>query len=169
MQTKDLMIETLERAEERFLETLDMMTVEEANTAPNPLLKSVTWLIWHTARTVDFQIAHLAGGEPLYRRNNWETRFNLNLPSDTKDWIHTAEEAQKVQVSDKQLLIDYLQEAIAFGKAYLQDVKESALDDIVDESWEPAVTRGVRLVSTIDDAVMHSGQAIYTRRLVLGQ
>ncbi|MEW4354035.1 DinB family protein [Streptococcus pneumoniae] len=169
MQTKELMIDILERAKERFLETLSMMTVEEANTMPNPLLKSVTWLIWHTARTVDFQMADLAGVEPLYRSKNWEERFALDLPSDTKDWIHTAEEAQKVQVSDKDLLIGYLQEAIDFGKSYLLDLEESALDDIVDESWEPAVTRGVRLVSTVDDAVMHSGQAVYTRRLVLGR
>ncbi|EEU67516.1 conserved hypothetical protein [Enterococcus faecalis Merz96] len=31
------------------------------------------------------------------------------------------------------------------------------------------MTRQVRLVSAIDDAVMHSGQAVYTRRLVIGK
>ncbi|MER0122575.1 DinB family protein [Streptococcus sp. ZJ93] len=167
MQTKDLLIQTLERAEERFLETLDMMTVEEANTMPDPLLKSVIWLIWHTARTVDFQIADLAQVSPLYQKNGWEEQFALELPSDTQDWIHTVEEAQKVQVADKTLLIEYLQEAISFGKRYIKELEEQSLDDIIDESWEPAVTRGVRLVSTIDDAVMHSGQAVYTRRLVI--
>ncbi|MGT2799061.1 mycothiol transferase [Streptococcus marmotae] len=169
MQTKDLLIQTLERAEERFLETLDMMSIEEANTMPNPLLKSVTWLIWHTARTVDFQIADLAKVTPLYQCNDWEKRFGFDLPSDTQDWIHTVEEAQKVQVADKLFLIEYLQEAIAFGKHYIEELEEQSLDDVIDESWEPVVTRGVRLVSTVDDAVMHSGQAVYTRRLVIGR
>ena len=40
------------------------------------------------------------------------------------------------------------------------------LDDIVDDSWDPPVTRAVRLASVIDDAAQHSGQAVYTRRLL---
>jgi len=40
---------------------------------------------------------------------------------------------------------------------------------VIDDSWTPAVTRQARLVSIIDDAVMHSGQAVYTRRLVIGR
>ena len=43
--------EILERARERFEETLKQMNLDEANTMPQPLIKSVTWLIWHTART----------------------------------------------------------------------------------------------------------------------
>ncbi len=45
-------------------------------------------------------------------------------------------------------------------------VNEDSLDDVVDENWIPAVKRGNRLVSIIDDAAMHSGQTVYARRLL---
>ena len=41
-------------------------------------------------------------------------------------------------------------------------------DDVVDTNWTPHVTRGVRLISIIDDAVAHLGQAAYVRGLVDG-
>ena len=50
MKETQLTIETLQRAQERFEETLAQMSIAEANTMPEPLIKSVTWLIWHTAR-----------------------------------------------------------------------------------------------------------------------
>lgn len=61
MQLTQLTSETLLRAKERFEDTLMQMTVTEANTMPNPLIKSVTWLMWHTARELDFQISALNG------------------------------------------------------------------------------------------------------------
>ena len=72
-------------------------------------------------------------------------------------------------VEDKELLVDYLQAAVAFGRDYLSKLDLTTLDEIIDESWEPPVTRAVRIISTLDDASMHSGQAVYTRRLVLGR
>lgn len=45
MTTKDMLIDALNRSEERFLETLNQMTLEEANVMPADLIKSVNWLI----------------------------------------------------------------------------------------------------------------------------
>ena len=55
MNNTQLSIETLDRAQERFLETLDKVTIEEANVMPEPLIKSITWLIWYTATMIDFK------------------------------------------------------------------------------------------------------------------
>lgn len=41
------------------------------------------------------------------------------------------------------------------------------LDRVVDESWDPPVTLGVRLVSLAEDAFQHAGQAAYLRGLLL--
>lgn len=169
MEAMQLSIETVARAQERLLEALEQMTLEEANTMPNPLIKSVTWLIWHTARELDYQISDLKGQTPLWLSANWTGRFGLALPDDTQDWQHSPEEAAKVVVSDRQLLIDYLAEAVKLTQTYLQDVSLESLDEVIDDNWTPAVTRGARLVSIIDDAVMHSGQAVYTRRLVIAK
>lgn len=169
MSPLELSFSTLERAQERFLETLDQMTVEEANTMPKPLIKSVTWLIWHSSRVLDYQISPLAGLPQLYEAAGFKKRFNLDLPDDTQDWCHTPQEAAKVVVSDKELLKDYLQATMERTKAYFAQLDEADLADVIDRNWTPAVTRGVRIVSTVDDIVMHSGQAVYSRRLVIGK
>jgi hypothetical protein len=48
----------------------------------------------------------------------------------------------------------------------LQDLVPSDLDRIVDRSWDPPVTMGVRLVSIADDGLQHAGQAAYVRGLL---
>lgn len=168
MKETQLTIETLQRAQERFEETLAQMTIAEANTMPEPLIKSVTWLIWHTAREIDLQISALADQEPLWLAD-WTKRFALELPDDTEDWRHTPEEAAKVIVNQKELLVDYLSASVELAVNYLQSIDETSLSEVIDKNWTPAVTRQARIVSIVDDAVMHSGQAVYTRRLVIGK
>ena len=118
---------------------------------------------------LDYQTAPLANREQLWFSQGWKGRFALDLPDDTQDWRHTPEEAAKVQVEGKGLLAGYLTAAADATKGYLATLDPDSLDDIVDRSWTPAVTRAVRLVSTVDDTVMHSGQAVYTARLVTGR
>lgn len=168
MKETQLTIETLQRAQERFEETLAQMSIAEANTMPEPLIKSVTWLIWHTAREIDLQISALADQEPLWLVD-WTKRFALDLPDDTEDWRHTPEEAAKVIVNQKELLVDYLSASVELAVNYLQSIDETSLSEVIDKNWTPAVTRQARIVSIVDDAVMHSGQAVYTRRLVIGK
>lgn len=168
MKETQLTIETLQRAQERFEETLAQMSIAEANTMPEPLIKSVTWLIWHTAREIDLQISALADQEPLWLAD-WTKRFALDLPDVTEDWRHTPEEAAKVIVNQKELLVDYLSASVELAVNYLQSIDETSLSEVIDENWTPAVTRQARIVSIVDDAVMHSGQAVYKRRLVIGK
>ncbi len=59
--------------------------------------------------------------------------------------------------------------SVVFTTRYLNSLNEESLGEIIDRNWTPAVTREIRLVSAIDDAVMHSGQAVYTRRLAIGK
>ena len=169
MENTEFAMEMLDRAQERFEDTFEQMTTEEANQMPAPLIKYVTWLMWHTARELDLQISDLNGTEALWTSAGWSEKFALDLPDDTEDYRHTPEEAAKVVVTDRQLVLDYLSASVAFTKQYLKNVEESSLDDVIDTNWNPPVTRQVRIVSAIDDAVMHSGQAVYTRRLVLGK
>ncbi|AXQ79115.1 DUF664 domain-containing protein [Streptococcus chenjunshii] len=166
----DMLIESVDRAVERFERLFEGVDTDQANAFPaqevSAQLKSMTWLAWHTAREMDLQIADLAHLEPIWFSQAWKEKFSLDLPDDTPDWKHTLEEAQRVQVDDLGLVLDYLKAAAEFTKDYLKSLNEDSLDDVIDESWTPAVTRGARLVSIIDDAAMHSGQVIYARRLL---
>ncbi|WP_057490498.1 DinB family protein [Streptococcus orisasini] len=166
----DMLVESVDRAQERFERLFEGVTVEEANRFPaaevSGQIKSMTWLAWHTAREMDLQISDLADTELIWFSQGWKEKFHLDLPDDTPDWRHSLEEAQKVQVDDLSLVLGYLDAAVKLTKDYLKSLDEDSLDDIVDDSWTPAVTRGARLVSIIDDAAMHSGQVIYARRLL---
>ena len=44
---------------------------------------------------------------------------------------------------------------------YVAELSETDLSEVIDHNWNPDVTRGVRLVSIIDDAAQHVGQAAY--------
>ena len=141
MTTLEMLIDVLSRSRERFDRAFDGVTLEQANTRPAPDLApridSLTWLAWHTARELDIQVAR-----------------------------HTPEQAAQVVVSDLSLLFAYLDDAYALATAYLRSLTPETLDDVVDDSWDPPVTRAVRLASVVDDAAQHSGQAVYTRRLL---
>ena len=165
-----LLADGLDRSCERFDRALDGVTLEQANARPAsglaPRIDSLTWLAWHTAREIDLQISALAGAEPLWTGAGFSARFALPLPDGTEDWRHTPEQAALVRVNDIALLTDYLDAACALAHEYLDGLEAAALDEVVDRSWDPPVTRAARLVSIIDDAAQHSGQAVYARRLL---
>ncbi len=60
----------------------------------------------------------------------------------------------------------YLRAAHEATLAYLRGVTDADLDEVIDTSWDPPVTRGVRLVSIADDDAQHVGQAAYLRGLL---
>ena len=165
-----LLADGLDRSCERFDRALDGVTLEQANARPAsglaPRIDSLTWLAWHTAREIDLQISALAGIEPLWTGAGFSARFALPLPDDTEDWRHAPEQAALVRVNDIALLTDYLDAACALAHEYLDGLEAAALDEVVDRSWDPPVTRAARLVSIINDAAQHSGQAVYARRLL---
>lgn len=167
---KDLLLDTLDRAVERFEAAFVGISLEEANRFPLaeqvPSLKSLTWLAWHTARELDLQTSHLAGHQPIYISQGWTSRFDLAVDDWEDGWNHSLDQAQAIQSSDNQLTLDYLKAATQLTKTYIRDLDPASMEDIIDTNWTPAVTRGVRLISIIDDAIMHSGQAVYARRLL---
>lgn len=170
MTIAEILIDALSRSRERFDRAFDGVTLEQVNTRPTPDLApridSLTWLAWHTAREIDLQISLMAGQEFVWFTGGHRERFDLPLPDDTQDWRHTPEEAAQVVVDDLSVLTAYLDDAYAMAYGYMRSLAPERLDDIIDDSWDPPVTRGARLVSIIDDAAQHSGQAVYTRRLL---
>ena len=122
---------------------------------------SIAWLLWHAGRQMDVQLAQLNGESQVWRSQGFDARFNLGELGDTVGYGHTAEQARAVVVEDAALLAEYLGAATAALSEYIAGLSEADLDDVIDTSWTPHVTRGVRLVSMIDDAAQHVGQAAY--------
>ena len=122
---------------------------------------SIAWLLWHSGRQMDAQLAQLNGEPQVWHSQGFESRSNLGELGDTVGYGHTAEQARAIVVEDAALLVEYLGAATAALSEYIAGLSEADLDDVIDTSWTPHVTRGVRLVSMIDDAAQHVGQAAY--------
>ena len=122
---------------------------------------SVAWLLWHTAREMDAQLAALRGVEQVWTAQGFDARFGLGEVGDQVGYGHTADQARSITVDDPELLIEHLEAVTDALTAYLETLADDDLDDVIDEQWDPPVTRGVRLISLIDDAAQHVGQAAY--------
>ena len=145
-------------------ELTDGLTDEVADYRPTAQANSIAWLLWHSARVQDIQIAQVAGVEQVWTRDGWVDRFGLDLPRDDSGYGHGPADVAKVRVP-AQLLAGYYRDVHQLTLGYLDGVTADELARIVDTHWDPPVTAGVRLVSIIDDCAQHLGQAAYLRGL----
>ncbi|QGU05512.1 mycothiol transferase [Corynebacterium comes] len=140
-------------------EQLPLLSASQLNAHPGNHPNSIAWLLWHSGREVDVQLSHLSGRPELW--THYRDRFGLGEVGDTLGYGHDHREAGAVVVNDQQLLTDYLRATLEGLSDYAAGLDEEDLSEVIDSSWDPAVTRGVRLVSIIDDAAQHVGQAAY--------
>ncbi len=166
MTPNDLLIDALNRSREACHGVLGGLTPEQANARPNDRANSITWLVWHIAREQDAQIAPLCGTPQVWIAQHWQDRFDLDLPPGSMGYGHSSQDVAKVVVDDTALLTGYLDAATEATREYIASLSDDRFDEVVDTRWDPPVTRGVRLVSIIDDAAQHAGQAAYVRGLL---
>ncbi|MFI7483520.1 DinB family protein [Kocuria sp. M1R5S2] len=145
---------------------LDEISPDVLNTMPGGHANSVAWLVWHAARQQDAQVAELAGTEQVWTAEGWAARFGLDLPDGSMGFGDGPEDVARVRVGAPELLRHYLEAVVERTVGYARGLSDAQLDDVVDPAWDPPVTRGVRLVSTVDDAAQHLGQAAYVRGLL---
>lgn len=126
---------------------------------------SITWLVWHTGREIDTQIAPLKGTDQVWTREGWADKLALPFPPSAMGYGQTTDEVARVTVQDPALLTGYLDAVAADAYAYLATLSDADLDRVIDENWDPPVTLGVRLISIVDDAAQHMGQAAYANGL----
>lgn len=122
---------------------------------------SVAWLLWHAARQLDEQLSALSGGEPVWTRDGFDRRFALDLAPHEIGYGHAPEQARRIRVDEPDLLLEHLAAVVSAQVAYLEGLEDAALEQVIDEQWDPPVTRGARLVSMSVDAAEHVGQAAY--------
>ena len=156
--------ELLRDAFTRLIEHVDDLTDglgdEQATYRPSPNANSIAWLIWHSARVQDVQVADVAGVEQVWTRDGWVERFDLDLPRDDTGYGHRPEDVAKVQ-APADLLGGYYHAVHKLTLEYIASITGDELARIVDTHWDPPVTASARLVSIIDDCAQHLGQAAY--------
>lgn len=166
MDQNALLIDAARRPIDSARSVLADITSETLHAMPEGRCNSIAWLVWHAARQQDLQVAELASGEQVWVTGGWARRLGLDLGPDAIGFGDGQAEVARLRVTDPAALEEYLAAVVERTVDYLGGLSDDALDEIVDRRWDPPVTRGVRLVSVIDDAVAHLGQAAYVRGLV---
>lgn len=128
---------------------------------------SIGWLIWHLSRVIDEHLAEAAGRDEVWVAEGWSSRFGLPLDDADTGYGHTCELVAAIRVFEE-LLLGYADAVTDRATAYAGGLSDADLDWVVDEDWDPPVTLAVRLISVIDDAVQHVGQAGLVRGLLPG-
>ena len=160
----DAVRELLRDAFTRLIEHVDELTAgltdKQANYRPSPEANSIAWLIWHSARVQDIQLAPIAGVEQVWTRDGWVDRFGLDLLRNDSGYGHGPDEVAKVRAS-AELLAGYYHALHKVTLEFVARVTAEDLERIVDRNWDPPVTASARIVSIIDDCAQHLGQAAY--------
>lgn len=159
---RNLLADAFTRLIEHVDQLTDGLTDAAAAYRPTTQANSIAWLLWHSARVQDIQIAQIAGVEQVWTREGWVDRFGLDLPAQDSGYGHGPDEVAKVK-APPQRLAGYYRDVHRLTLGYLGGVTAQELARVVDTQWDPPVTASVRVVSILDDCAQHLGQAAYLR------
>ena len=121
--------------------------------------------LWSALKIVT-NVADAAGTAQVWTSDGWAERFALPFdPADT-GYGHDGDEVAAVRVESGELLTGYYDAVHQRTIDYVGALTDDDLPRIVDRSWDPPVTLGVRLVSVISDDLQHAGQAAFVRGLL---
>jgi hypothetical protein len=132
---------------------------------PDGEANSLAWLVWHAARVQDAQIADVAGIGQVWVVQGWAQRLGLPFVATATGYGQTSDDVARVD-APADLLLGYYDAVAQQTLDFLARLGPDDLDEVVDESWDPPVTLGVRLVSILGDDLQHAGQASYVRGLL---
>lgn len=166
MEIADLLQELYGRIAPLAADATSDLDADALNHRPAAGSNSVGWLVWHMARVLDHQICAQSGERQLWLEGDWAQRLNRRPDPDDIGFGHTAEQAASVRIEKASDVLDYLEAVCARTAAYLGSLGAADLDRVVDTSYTPHVTLGVRLVSVADDCLQHAGQASYVRGML---
>jgi uncharacterized damage-inducible protein DinB len=132
---------------------------------------SVGWLVWHLTRVQDDHVAAAFGMPQVWSTGGWAARFGLPASSMQTGYGHTSRHVATVSaaVSSAELLAEYHEETYEQTIKLISGITDTDLERVVDTSWDPPVTLGVRLVSVVDDDMQHAGQAAFLRGILPGR
>jgi uncharacterized damage-inducible protein DinB len=163
---KDVLNDAFGRLPELVTAAVEDLSPEQLRWAPADGANSIAWLVWHLTRVQDHHVAGLLETEQIYLTGDWAAKFGRKPDSSDTGYAHSAAEVAAVRPENWQALTDYYAAVHARTTDYLAGLTDQDLDRIVDESWDPPVTVGVRLVSVVNDDAQHAGQAAYLRGLI---
>ncbi len=160
-----LLLDGFDRIAASVIQAVDGLDEDQLAIRPAPSANSIAWLVWHITRIQDDHLADAFGHEQVWTAEGWEDRFGLPFDSAVTGYNHSSDQVGAVRV-DGSLLVGYHRAVHHRTQRTLRRLEDRDLDRVVDESWDPPVTLGVRLVSVVTDNLEHAGQAAYIKGLL---
>ncbi len=127
---------------------------------------SIAWLVWHLTRIQDDHVADASQTEQAWLARGWADRFGLPLSRSDTGFGHSPEQVAALDGTSAELLTAYHDAVHEHTEQYVSGLGDDDLARVIDTSWDPPVTLGVRLVSVVDDNAQHAGQAAFVRGIV---
>lgn len=169
MTSGEVLKDAFGRVREGAHRLLDGLSPADLGLRPGPGSNPIGWLVWHLARVQDDHVAEVAGTGQVWTEKGWVGRFSLPYDKDATGYGQSAAEVGRFSVSSTDLLVGYLDQVHEATLGYLDGLDDADLERVVDDSYDPPVTLGVRLVSVIADDLQHLGQAAYVKGLAKRQ
>lgn len=166
MRTADVLLDAFGRVREEVHAVVEGLAPEQITCRIEGRSNSIGWLVWHLTRIQDLHIAEVVDAEQVWTKQGWVDRCSLPYPPDATGYGQTAEEVASFRLTSPELLVGYYDAVHDTTTDFVGSLRARDLDRIVDESWEPPVSLGVRLVSVISDDLQHVGQAAFIRGLL---
>ena len=167
MTSAELLVDMFERIRDDVHGAVRGLTPDQLAVRIDPDANSIAWLVWHLTRIQDDHVAAAARVEQVWTSAGWVERFGLPFEPGATGYAHSSADVAAVTVSSGDLLPDYHDAVHARTIRFVEGIADADLDRIVDDSWDPPVTLGVRLVSVVNDNTEHAGQGAFVRGLVL--
>ncbi len=133
---------------------------------PEPGANSIAWLVWHLTRIQDHHVSEIAGLEQVWTSEGWAAELGMAADASDTGYGHSSDQVAAVRPSGPEALLGYHDAVSDRTQAYVRTVDAAELDRIIDRSYDPPVSVGVRLVSVISDNLQHAGQARYLRGII---
>ena len=168
MTSADLLTDAFGRIREEVHLAVDGLSREQLAYRVDAEANSIAWLIWHLTRIQDDHVCGVAHRQQVWTTAGWADRFGLPFAREATGYGHDPREVAAVQ-ADAEMLAGYHDAVFEDTLRYVATLTDAGLPRVVDESWDPPVTLGVRLVSVISDDLQHVGQAAFIRGFLLRQ
>lgn len=166
METTDVLVEAYQRIRELVHQATLGLNSQQLAYRPHPESNSIAWLVWHLTRIQDDHISAIDGSEQIWDSSSWAADFGLRADASNLGQGDGPHEVAAVKPNGLGALVGYHDEVMDHSMSYLRSIDASGLDRIIDRSYTPPVSVGVRLVSVLSDNLQHAGQARYLRGML---
>ena len=169
MTSAELLLDAFGRIRETVSETLYGLTPAQLAYRISADANPVGWLVWHLTRVQDDHVADAFGVRQVWAADGWAERFGMPTAMMEIGYGHSSHQVATVTaaISSADLLADYHEATYEQTVKLVSGIEDADLERVVDTSWHPPVTLGVRLVSVVNDDMQHAGQAAFLRGILL--